>query len=190
MVFSLCVLVLFSWLYAIIALAIKIEDPQAPIIFKQQRVKKDMVPFDMYKFRSMVPDAEQKLSDLLEHNEKTGPVFKMRDDPRLTRVGAVIRKLSVDEFPQFINVLRGDISVVGPRPAIMKEVGSYTERQKQRLLVKPGITCFWQTRLDRDSIPFDEWVDLDLLYIKKCGIWTDCKQIVKTIGVVLTAQGN
>lgn len=144
----------------------------------------------MYKFRSMVPDAEERLSELYELNEKDGPVFKIEHDPRVTGVGKWLRKLSLDELPQFANVLKGDMSVVGPRPALPEEVAAYSGRQRQRLLVKPGITCFWQTRVNRDAIGFDEWVDLDLLYIKRCGALTDLKLIVQTVGVVLTAQGS
>jgi lipopolysaccharide/colanic/teichoic acid biosynthesis glycosyltransferase len=189
-VFSAFVLVAFSWLYAIIAIAIKIDDPKGPVIFKQERIGKDGKPFQMYKFRSMCVDAEDKLADLRELNEKTGPVFKMAEDPRITRVGKVIRKLSLDELPQFVNVLRGNLTVVGPRPALPSEVETYNDYQKQRLLVKQGITCYWQTRRNRDSITFDEWVDLDLLYVRKCGVWSDLKLIVQTVGVVLTAQGS
>ena len=189
-VFSLLVLVLFSWLFAIVAIAIKVDDPKGPVIFKQRRVTKNGREFKMYKFRSMCVDAEAKLEELRKANEKTGPVFKMRDDPRITRVGKFIRKTSIDEFPQFVNVLKGDLSVVGPRPALPKEVAAYTPYQRQRLLVKAGITCYWQTRNNRDAITFDEWVDLDLLYVKKCSIWTDFKLVIQTVGVVLTAQGN
>ena len=146
--------------------------------------------FQMYKFRSMCVDAEERLAELRELNEKTGPVFKMAEDPRVTRVGRWLRKLSLDELPQFINVLAGDMSVVGPRPALPAEVATYNDYQRQRLLVKPGMTCYWQTRRNRDSITFDEWVDLDLLYIKKCSAWSDFKLIVQTVGVVLTAQGS
>lgn len=188
--FSLVVLVCFCWLFALVAIAIKVDDPRGPAIFKQERVGKDGRVFRMYKFRSMVVDAESRLGELAECNEKTGPVFKMRDDPRVTRVGRLIRKLSIDEMPQFVNVLKGDLSVVGPRPALTSEVAEYTPRQRQRLLVKQGLTCYWQTRRDRDSITFDEWVELDLLYIKKCSLWTDFKLIVQTVGCVLTAQGN
>ena len=194
-VFSLLVLVLLSWLFLIIAIAIKLDDPAGPVFFRQRRVGKlgrDGKPaeFDMYKFRSMVPDAEERLEELQSLNEKTGPVFKIKEDPRVTRVGRVLRKTSLDELPQFINVLKGDISVVGPRPALPKEVATYDAHQRLRLLVKPGITCYWQTRRNRDSITFDEWVDLDLLYIRKCGVGTDAKLIVQTVGCVLTAQGS
>lgn len=189
-VFSAFVLIAFSWLFAIVAIAIEIEDPRDPVIFKQKRVGKDGKEFYMYKFRSMCVDAESKLAELRELNEKTGPVFKIAADPRITRVGRVMRKLSIDELPQFANVLKGDMSVVGPRPALPAEVATYNDYQHQRLLVKPGLTCYWQTRRNRDSITFDEWVDLDLLYIKKCSPWVDFKLIIQTVGAVLTAQGS
>lgn len=189
-VFSAGVLVLFSWLFLIIAALIKIDDPKGPVFFSQTRVGKNGKPFKMYKFRSMCVDAEDRLEELLSMNEKTGPVFKIARDPRITRVGYWLRKLSLDELPQFWNVIKGDISVVGPRPALPKEVETYNDYQRQRLLVRPGITCYWQTRRNRDSVTFDEWVDLDLLYIKQCGLWADFKLVIQTIGVVLTAQGS
>lgn len=189
-VFSLFVLVAFCWLFAIIALLIKIDDPKGPVIFKQERVGRNGRTFQMHKFRSMCVDAEDKLNDLIELNEKTGPVFKIKRDPRVTKIGYWLRKLSLDELPQFWDVLKGSISIVGPRPALPREVAQYDDYQLQRLLVKPGITCYWQTRTNRDSITFDEWVDLDLLYIQKCSVPADLKLIVQTVGVVLTAQGN
>lgn len=189
-VFSALVLVCFCWLYVIIAFWIRIDDPKGPVLFKQARVGKDGKYFYMHKFRSMVVDAEDRLDELRHLNEKTGPVFKIKKDPRITKAGYWLRKLSLDELPQFWDVLKGKMSVVGPRPALPAEVEAYTDYQKQRLIVKPGITCYWQTRANRDSITFDEWVDLDLLYIRKCGVWTDVKLIIQTIGVVLTAQGN
>ena len=189
-VFSAAVLVCFCWLYAIIAILVKADDPKGPVIFSQDRVGRDGRTFKMHKFRSMCVDAEERLEELQCLNEKTGPVFKIAEDPRITRVGKWLRKLSLDELPQFINVLRSDMSVVGPRPALPNEVATYNDYQRQRLLVKPGMTCYWQTRRNRDSITFDEWVDLDLLYIKKRSIWSDFKLIVQTVGVVLTAQGS
>lgn len=189
-IFSAFFLIAFCWLFAIVAIAIKVGDPKGPVIFKQKRVGKDGKEFYMYKFRSMCVDAEERLVELRELNEKTGPVFKIAEDPRITRVGKWLRKLSLDELPQFINVLRSDMSIVGPRPALPAEVATYDDYQRQRLLVKPGLTCYWQTRRNRDSITFDEWVDLDLLYIKKCSAWSDLKLIIMTVGVVLTAQGN
>lgn len=189
-VFSACVLVCLSWLFLIVAIAIKVDDPEGPVIFSQARVGRDGREFRMYKFRSMCADAESRLAELAEKNEKTGPVFKMADDPRITRVGRIIRKTSIDELPQFVNVLLGDLSVVGPRPALPKEVAQYAPRQRQRLSVKQGITCYWQTRRNRDSISFDEWVELDLAYVRKCGVLTDLSLIVRTVGCVLTAQGE
>lgn len=188
--FSAFVLVGFSWLFLIVAVAIKIDDPKGPVFFAQERVGRDGKTFRMHKFRSMCADAEQRLAELRDLNEKDGPVFKIANDPRITRVGRVIRKLSIDELPQFINVLVGDMSVVGPRPPLPKEVAEYTPRQAQRLSIRGGLTCYWQTRCNRDSISFDEWVDLDLLYIKQCSVWADVKLIVQTVGVVLTAQGS
>lgn len=188
--FSLAVLVFFSWLFLIVAIAIKIDDPEGPVFFAQERIGRDGKPFKMYKFRSMCSDAEERLAELQELNEKDGPVFKIADDPRITRVGHVIRKLSIDELPQFFNVLKGDMSIVGPRPPLPKEVEKYTPRQAQRLSIRGGLTCYWQTRRNRDSITFDEWIELDLLYIKQCSIWSDFKLIIQTVGCVLTAQGS
>lgn len=189
-VFSAFVLVGFSWLFLIVAVAIKIDDPKGPVFFAQERVGRDGKTFRMHKFHSMCTDAEKRLAELQDLNEKDGPVFKIANDPRITRVGRVIRKLSIDELPQFINVLIGDMSVVGPRPPLPKEVAEYTPRQAQRLSIRGGLTCYWQTRRNRDSISFDEWVDLDLIYIKQCSVWADVKLIVQTVGVVLTAQGS
>ena len=188
--FSLLALIVFSPLFLIIALAIKIEDPKGPIIFKQNRIGEEGKPFKMYKFRSMVVDAEKELKQLMPLNERQGPVFKMKDDPRITKVGKFIRKFSADELPQFVNVLKNDMSLVGPRPALKKEYEVYTEHHKKRVLVPQGLTCYWQTRLNRDSLSFEESVNLDLLYIKKCGFWADFKLIIQTIGVVLLGQGR
>lgn len=189
-VFSAAVLICFCWLFAIIAVLVKLDDPKGPVFFKQQRVGKDGKTFTMLKFRTMCVDAEDRLVGLMELNEKTGPVFKIAKDPRITPVGKWLRKLSLDELPQFINVLSGHMSVVGPRPALPNEVAAYNDYQKQRLLVKPGLTCYWQTRRNRDSITFDEWVALDLLYVKKSSPWSDIKLVIQTVGTVLTAQGN
>lgn len=188
--FSLLVFALFWWLYVIVAIAIKIDDPNGSVFFVQERMGKNGKPFRMYKFRSMYADAEERLAELRDLNEKDGPVFKIKDDPRITKVGRFIRKTSIDELPQFFNVLLGNMSIVGPRPALKRETDLYTTHQRERLLVKPGITCYWQTRKNRDEIGFDEWVDLDLLYIKKCSAWSDLKLIIQTVGCVLTAQGS
>lgn len=188
--FSVAVLVCLCWLFAIVAVLVKLDDPKGPVFFKQQRVGKGGKPFTMLKFRTMCVDAEDRLVSLMELNEKTGPVFKIAKDPRITPVGKWLRKLSLDELPQFTNVLLGHMSVVGPRPALPNEVAAYNDYQKQRLLVKPGLTCYWQTRRNRDSITFDEWVALDLLYVKKSSPWSDIKLVIQTVGTVLTAQGN
>ena len=188
--FSLLVLVLFWWVYVIVAIAIKVDDPAGPVFFVQERMGKDEKPFNMFKFRSMYADAEERLAELKELNEKDGPVFKIKDDPRITRVGRFIRKMSIDELPQFFNVILGNMSIVGPRPALRRETDLYTPHQRERLLVKPGITCYWQTRKNRDAIGFDEWVDLDLLYINQCSAWADFKLVIQTVGCVLTAQGS
>lgn len=189
-VFSATVLVVFCWLFVIIAILIKLDDPNAPVFFRQERVGKGGKTFKMLKFRSMCVGAEGRLAELRELNEKTGPVFKIAKDPRITRVGKWLRRLSLDELPQFINVFLSQMTTVGPRSALPSEVATYNDYQRQRLLVKPGMTCYWQTRRNRDSIAFDEWVDLDLLYIKQCGPWTDLKLIIQTVGVMLTAQGS
>ncbi len=189
-VFSLLVLVFLSPLFLAVALAIKLDDPAGPVLFRQERVGRDGKRFRMYKFRSMVVGAEDELAGLVAMNEKSGPVFKMRDDPRVTGVGKVLRRFSLDELPQFVNVLKGDMSVVGPRPALPREVACYTPWQAQRLLVTPGLTCYWQTCPGRDDVDFDDWVAMDLAYVKQCSIWVDLKLIAKTVGVVCTAQGS
>ena len=180
---SLCGIILLSPLLIIVALAIKIEDPRGSIFFSQQRCGKDNKLFPMYKFRSMVSNAEELLEELMEHNEMDGPVFKIKEDPRITRVGKFIRKTSIDELPQLFNILRGDMSIVGPRPAIPHEVAEYSHYHKQRLLVKPGLTCIWQVS-GRNSIGFDEWMEMDLEYIEKRNLWMDIKLIFKTVGVL------
>lgn len=180
---SLCGIILLSPLLIIVALAIKIEDPKGSVFFSQKRCGKDNKLFPMYKFRSMVSNAEELLEELMEHNEMDGPVFKIKEDPRITRVGKFIRKTSIDELPQLFNILRGDMSIVGPRPAIPHEVAEYSDYHKQRLLVKPGLTCIWQVS-GRNSIGFDEWMDMDLEYIEKRNLWMDIKLIFKTVGVL------
>lgn len=180
---SLCGIILLSPLLIIVALAIKIEDPKGSVFFSQKRCGKDNKLFPMYKFRSMVSNAEELLEELMEHNEMDGPVFKIKEDPRITRVGKFIRKTSIDELPQLFNILRGDMSIVGPRPAIPHEVAEYDDYHKQRLLVKPGLTCIWQVS-GRNSIGFDEWMEMDLEYITTRSLWMDIKLIFKTVGVL------
>ena len=176
-------LIILSPIFILVALAIKIEDPKGKVFFVQERCGKNNKLFKMYKFRSMISNAEELLEELMYENEMDGPVFKIKEDPRITRVGRFIRKTSIDELPQLFNILMGDMSIVGPRPAIPHEVAEYNEYQKQRLLVKPGLTCIWQVS-GRNSIGFDEWVDMDLEYIEKRNLWMDVKLIFKTVGVL------
>ena len=157
---SLCGIILLSPLFLIVAILIKLEDPKGKVFFAQERNGKYPKTFKMYKFRSMVHNAEDLLKDLMDRNEQTGPVFKINDDPRITKVGKFIRKTSIDELPQLFNVLKGDMSLVGPRPPIPHEVDQYNSYQMQRLAVKPGLTCIWQVS-GRNNIGFDEWVEMD-----------------------------
>lgn len=173
-------LLITSIIFLFVSLAIKIEDPKGPVFFSQTRVGKNGKEFKMYKFRSMVTDAEARLESLLKHNETTGAMFKMKDDPRITRVGKFIRKTSIDELPQIWNVLKGDMSLVGPRPPLLREVAEYNDYDKQRLLVVPGCTGLWQVS-GRSNIGFKEMVELDLKYIKKQSIFYDIKIIFKTV---------
>lgn len=187
---SLFALIVLSPLLLIVALVIYIDDPKGSPIFIQKRVGKDGKEFKMYKFRSMVVDAEARLKDLKNKNEKKGPVFKIKEDPRITRFGHFIRKTSIDELPQLVNIFKGDMSVVGPRPALPDEVKEYTRYERQRLLMRPGLTCYWQASDNRDDISFEDWMKLDVKYIKTCSVWVDIKLIIRTFKVVFTAQGN
>ena len=180
---SLCGIILLSPLFLIVAILIKLEDPKGKVFFAQERNGRYPKTFKMYKFRSMVHNAEDLLKDLMDRNEQTGPVFKINDDPRITKVGKFIRKTSIDELPQLFNVLKGDMSLVGPRPAIPREVEQYNSYQMQRLAVKPGLTCIWQVS-GRNNIGFDEWVEMDIEYIKTRNLWLDIKLIFKTVGVL------
>lgn len=177
-------LLLASPIMLIVAILIKLEDPKGPIFFSQIRNGAYPKTFKMYKFRSMYIDAEEQLQELMHLNEQSGPAFKIKDDPRITKVGKFIRKTSLDELPQLFNVLKGDMSLVGPRPAIPREVEQYTTYQKQRLFVKPGITCIWQVS-GRNNIEFDQWVELDIQYIKTRSLWLDIKLILLTIPALL-----
>ena len=174
----------------IVALAIVIESPGAGPIFKQKRVGRDGKEFMFYKFRSMIPGAEVRLGELLSENEMQGPVFKMRNDPRITRVGRIIRRCSIDELPQLYNVLRGDMSIVGPRPGLPREVEQYDSYARQRLLVTPGLTCYWQIQPNRNSLTFEEWLELDLKYIKERSFLTDWRIIFATFRAVIGMNGE
>lgn len=188
--FSLFTLLILFLPMLMIALVIWLDDPKGSPIFTQIRVGQNGKNFRLYKFRSMHHNAENKLESLLDENEMDGPVFKIKKDPRITRVGRFIRRSSIDELPQFVNVLKGDMSIVGPRPALPREVVQYDDYQRQRLLVRPGLTCFWQIQPNRNDMHFDEWVALDLKYIKQRSFLTDWSIIFKTVGAVFHAQGE
>jgi exopolysaccharide biosynthesis polyprenyl glycosylphosphotransferase len=186
-VFSAIFLICLSPIFLLTGLAIKIEDP-GPVFFAQVRVGKWGKLFKMYKFRSMVVNADKLKSELLDHNETGGVIFKMKEDPRITRVGKFIRKYSIDELPQFINVLKGNMSLVGPRPPVPAEVSEYTMPDRKRLEVKPGITCIWQVS-GRSEIDFDGQVKLDVQYIRNQSFISDVKLLIKTIFDVLLGKG-
>ena len=188
--FSLIALLILLPIILIVALIVFIDDPHGSPFFAQVRCGRDGKLFKMYKFRSMYVDAEDRLKDLLKDNEMDGPAFKMKDDPRITRVGRIIRKISLDELPQLWNILKGDMSIVGPRPALPREVEQYTDLQKQRMYVTPGLTCYWQVQPRRNEISFDEWMALDLKYIQERSFWVDWKIIFKTIGAVIHHEGE
>jgi exopolysaccharide biosynthesis polyprenyl glycosylphosphotransferase len=173
-------IILLSGLFILVSILIKIEDPKGPIFFSQKRVGKDGKEFKMFKFRSMVADAEEKLRELLKYNETTGAMFKMKNDPRVTKIGKFIRKTSIDELPQLFNVLKGEMSLVGPRPPLPREVAEYSEYDKQRLIVTPGCTGLWQVS-GRSSIGFKEMVALDIYYINNRSILTDISILTKTV---------
>lgn len=180
-------LVLFLPIFLIVAVLNKLEDPRGPVFYKQTRVGKNGKEFRMYKFRSMVCDADQQLASLMHLNEVDGAMFKIKDDPRITKVGKFIRKTSIDELPQFWNVLRGDMSLVGPRPPLPREVKEYTRYDMQRLLVTPGCTGLWQISA-RNSVGFKEMVELDLKYIRERRIQKDIQIIFLTISVMLRSK--
>lgn len=163
---------------------IRKEEPGCPVLFSQDRVGKDGKIFKMYKFRSMCMGAEEKLAQLLDKNEIEGAMFKMKDDPRVTKIGKQIRAKSIDELPQLWNVLKGDMSLIGPRPPLQREVSEYTKYDKQRLLVKPGCSGLWQVS-GRNDVQFKEMVELDLKYIQSQSLLMDIKIILRTVGIVI-----
>lgn len=165
-----------------IAIAIKLES-NGPVVFSQTRIGKDGKKFRMYKLRSMVVNAEALKEDLYNQNEMSGPMFKIKDDPRITNVGRFIRKTSIDELPQLLNVLKGEMSLVGPRPSLPKEVKEFEPWMLERLEVKPGITCYWQV-MGRNSIGFREWMELDVKYVHERCLSLDLKLIFKTFFVL------
>jgi len=182
-------LIALSPLLLIIALVIFLDDPHGSPLFVQERVGKNGSVFKMLKFRSMVVDAEKKLGELLEKNEMSGAIFKIKEDPRITKVGRFIRRTSIDELPQLVNVFLGQMSIVGPRPVVLREAAQYTDYQKQRFLVTPGLTCIYQVQKNRYELSFEECVEMDLEYIRRHDFGLDCKLVWMTIGIVLRGIG-
>ena len=185
---ALAALILVSPLLVLVATAIRITSP-GPIFFKQKRIGQNKRRFTIYKFRSMTMDAENKMRQLEHLNELTGPVFKIKDDPRITPIGKFLRKTSIDQLPQLINVLKGDMSLVGPRPMSVRDYEMFSEDwHRRRFSVRPGITCLWQVN-GRNLIPFEKWMELDMQYIDKWSLWLDFKILAKTIPAVLRGMG-
>lgn len=183
--------IIFLWpLMLIVALIIMIDSPGAGPVFAQTRVGRDGKEFTFYKFRTMRPNAEAELSELLPHNEMHGPVFKIKNDPRITKFGRFLRMTSIDELPQLWNILKGDMSIVGPRPGLPREVAQYDEYAKQRLLVQPGLTCLWQIQPCRNSLSFEQWLELDIQYIKERSFRLDWQIIMQTFVAVLGMNGQ
>ena len=180
-------LIVLSPVFLLTAIAIKIEDG-GPVFFSAKRYGKNMTTFHMLKFRSMIPDAESKIKELLKNNEMTGHTFKIKDDPRITRVGHFIRKYSIDELPQLWNIFTGDMSVVGPRAIMTVGTDSIDDYDKQRWLVRPGLTCYWQVS-GRADVKWEQWIEMDLDYIENMSVLEDVKLILKTIPVVFKAEG-
>ncbi len=186
-VLSLTGMIVLSPLFAVIAAAVAMEG-EGGVIFSQKRAGWKNRPFTMYKFRTMVKNAAALRDEMERYNELDGPAFKMKNDPRVTKVGRFLRKTSLDELPQLFNVLKGDMSLVGPRPLPTYESEKCTEEQLQRLLVKPGITCYWQA-CGRNDVSFDEWMEMDLRYINEQSVGTDVKILLQTVKAVLSGKG-
>ncbi len=180
-------LLLSAPIMLVVAVGIKLES-RGPILFRHPRLGKDGRAFVMLKFRSMYQDASALRQQLFAENEVPGPVFKIHSDPRMTRVGRIIRKYSLDELPQLWNVLRGEMSLVGPRPPVPDEVTRYHPWQRERLAVKPGLTCTWQVS-GRSDIPFDEWMQMDIEYVRTRGLLMDLKLLLLTVPAVISARG-
>ncbi len=187
---SAAALIVASPIILAFAVAVFIDDPHGSPFFSQPRVGKNGRVFKFWKIRSMVCNAEELLEDLQDKNEMEGPAFKIEEDPRITRIGKFIRKTSIDELPQFWNVLKGDMSIVGPRPPLPREVAQYNDYQKQRLCIQPGITCIWQVQPGRNDLSFDEWVALDIEYINNRSLWLDLKVMFQTVGAMLGGEGR
>ena len=180
-------LILLAPLFLLLAILIKLEDPKGAVLFKQTRIGKNGREFGMFKFRSMVSNAEELLEGLLEQNEVSGAMFKIKEDPRITKLGRIIRKTSIDELPQLYNVLKGDMSLVGPRPPLIREVSMYTQYEMQRLLAKPGCTGVWQVS-SRNDVGFSEMVEMDLKYLNSRNMKRDLILILKTVLIMLKSK--
>jgi len=180
---SIIAIILLIPVFVVTAILIKIDDPNGPIIYSQIRIGKNGQLFKMYKFRSMVVNADKNLETLLKYNAIEGPMFKMKSDPRVTKIGKVIRRYSIDELPQLLNVIKGDMVLVGPRPPLEREVKKYTKYDRQRLLVMPGCTGLWQVS-GRNGLNFDEMVSLDIMYINKSSFHYDLWILVRTIWIM------
>ncbi len=189
-IIAIILLSIFSVPMLLIAILIVLDSPGASPIFAQQRVGKQGKLFTMYKFRSMYPNAEQQQGELQRLNEMDGPVFKIENDPRITRFGSFLRKTGLDELPQFWNVLRGEMSVVGPRPALPQEVAAYDKTASRRLSVKPGMTGYWQIQPRRNKLSFNEWLKWDLKYLQDCGFLVDWKIMFSTFRTVVMMSGE
>jgi lipopolysaccharide/colanic/teichoic acid biosynthesis glycosyltransferase len=190
-VLSSIALIFLAPLIALCMLLIFLEDGGNPI-FKQERIGENGKPFVFYKLRTMRIGAEEerRTEDIQDKNESDGPVFKIKDDPRITRVGKFLRKASIDELPQLINILKNEMSIVGPRPALPCEVECYNDYQRQRLMCKPGLTCYWQTTPSRNDVPFDEWVEMDLKYIRNRSLKEDFMLMLKTFKIIFTLDSR
>jgi len=186
---SAVLLLLLAPVFLLIAIAVKVSSA-GPIFYRWKVVGREGRPFTGYKFRSMVANADALRADLKPRNEMTGPVFKISCDPRITKVGAWLRKYSLDELPQLYNVLKGDMSLVGPRPPLVTEFAHFSEYQKQKLAVKPGITCLWQVSGRNQISDFDEWVRLDLEYIGRWSLWLDLAILMRTVQAVFSGSGK
>lgn len=187
---ALLALVVLCPVMLLVAVIIVLDSPGASPIFSQTRVGRNGKEFTCYKFRSMRPNAEAYLEDLLQYNEMSGPAFKIKEDPRITRVGKFLRRSSIDELPQLWNVLKGDMSLVGPRPGLPREVVQYDDFAMRRLQVMPGLTCYWQIQPHRNDLSFEEWMQLDVKYIEEQSFLTDWKIIFATFGAVLGMNGE
>lgn len=185
--FTILGILMLSPIFLVVAILVKMSDKNSPIFFKQIRKGKNGKEFYMYKFRSMISNAEDLKDSLKDQNEVSGPVFKIKNDPRVTTIGKFIRRTSIDELPQLVNVLKGEMSLVGPRPPLPEEVAQYSQYELQRLTVTPGLTCYWQVS-GRSSVNFDEWIEMDLQYIRERSILVDSKLIIKTIFVLFGSK--